>query len=508
MTYSAGHADEPTVTSLLDRLSAMQIVGLLATLKLLLHVSTSTRYGFHRDELYYITGGMNLSLGYVDHPPLTPAIAALAHALFGLSLPGLRLFSALAGVGLVVLAGLIARELGGGRFAIGLASFAVLVCPIYLLTNSLFQTVTFDQLIWALAAFVVLRLLNTGNPHYWLLLGGLIGVGLLTKYTIVVFAAGLAIGFLLTRERAWLYTRWPWLAVGIALLVASPNLWWQISNGWPSIEFIQNSSARERGERSFYTFPGVQLFMVGPLALPLALAGGRGWFSPALARYRPVAIMLAVAFCMLLLLQSKPYYFAPAYVLILAAGAVVAERVFAASRRTWLRPVTIALLTVNMLLLLPILLPILPAGTAARYNIFAMNDGFAERLGWNELAQTTAAAWYTLTPTQQERAVILAGSYGSAAAIDLYGDRYGLPGAVSGHNSYYYWGPGDVRPEYLVLVGFEPEQVGLIDGTCTRARTVTNRLKVENREYNRPVYVCDHLRRGLQEFWPELRDFQ
>lgn len=435
-------------------------------------------------------------------------LAALSHALFGLSLPGLRLFSTLAGAGLVVLAGLIARELGGGRFAIGLASFAVLACPIYLLTNGLFQTVTFDQLVWATGGWVVLRLVNTGNPRYWLLLGLVIGIGLLTKYTVVIFALGLAIGFVVTPHRDWLRTRWPWLAVGIALLVALPNLWWQVAHGWPSLEFIRNSSARERGERAFYTFPGVQLVMIGPLALPLVIAGVRAWFSESLSRYRPLAWMIAFAFLLLLVLQSKPYYFAPAYVLILAAGAVAAERAFAAAQRAWMRPATIAVLMVNVLLLLPILIPVLPAGTAARYNIFSMNDGFAESLGWNELAQTTAAAWNTLTPEQQARATIVAGSYGSAAAVDLYGSRYGLPGAVSGHNSYYYWGPGEVRPEYLILVGFLPEQLPLIEGTCTPAGTVTNPLNVENGEFNRPVYVCRDLHRALQDFWPELRDFQ
>ncbi|HUG13702.1 MAG TPA: glycosyltransferase family 39 protein [Thermomicrobiales bacterium] len=489
-------------------MSAWQIVAFVALAKLVVHVSTSTRYGFHRDELYYITGGLNLSLGYVDHPPLVPLLAALAHALFGLSLPGLRLFSTLAGVTLVALAGLIARELGGGRFAIGLASFAALACPIYLLTNSLFQTVTFDQLIWVTGGWLVLRLLNTGDARYWPLLGLVFGIGLLTKYTIVIFVAGLALGFLLTCHRAWLRTRWPWLAVGIALLVASPNLWWQISNGWPSLEFIHNSSAREREERSFVTFPAVQLMMIGPLALPLVIAGVRGWFCQSLARYRPLAVAIAFAFILLMTLEAKPYYFAPAYVLILAAGAVMAEGAFAVASRAWMRSATVAMLTVNVLLLLPILIPILPAGTAARYNIFEMNDAFAESLGWNELAQTTAAAWHTLTPEQQERATIVAGSYGSAAAVDLYGARYGLPGAVSGHNSYYVWGPGTLRPEYLILVGFLPGQLELIDGTCTPAGTVTNRLNVENDEFNRPVYVCRDLHRALQDFWPELRDFQ
>ena len=303
---------------------AWRVLLVLAALKLALHLATNWQYGFHRDELYYINGGMHLGWGYVDHPPLTPLLARFATALFGLSVPGLRLFAALAGVGVLLLAGLLAREFGAGRLGQALAALAVLLAPLYLVTNTMFQTVPFDQFWWLVIAYLLARLIR-GDARLWLLIGLVGGVALETKYTVVLLGLGLAIGLVATPLRAHLRRRWLWLGLALAALIAAPNFVWQIQNGFPTLEFIRNNSADARADSSRLGLLAELLILAGPALLPLIIAGFVFFWSRAHRQRRVFGWICIIVLAIVIGGQAKAYYAGPLFALLFAGGAAQVE---------------------------------------------------------------------------------------------------------------------------------------------------------------------------------------
>jgi hypothetical protein len=166
---------------------ASAILAYLASFKVLLHLLTNGNYGYFRDELYYVAAGERLALGYVDFPPFVTLITAFTRLLLGDSTVALRFLPALTGALVVVLAGLMARELGGGRFAQGLAALAALVAPSFLVMGTFISMDAFDQLFWVSAAYVLILILKQNRPRLWLLFGLIAGLGVLTKITMLYF---------------------------------------------------------------------------------------------------------------------------------------------------------------------------------------------------------------------------------------------------------------------------------------------------------------------------------
>src|SRR2546423_2943586 len=207
---------------------------LLAAAKVGVTMAVADRYGWHRDELYYLASSRHLALGYVDYPPITPLLATLDQAIFPGSLQGLRFLTVLAGAAIIIITALIARELGGNSLAQSLAGLAVLISPMFIGTNILFQTVSFDQLVWAVACLLFVRLLRGAAPREWLLLGLVFGIGLETKYTVIGLGVAMLVALLVTGARRQLASRWPWLGFGIAILLLLPNLALQGGHSWDS----------------------------------------------------------------------------------------------------------------------------------------------------------------------------------------------------------------------------------------------------------------------------------
>src|ERR1700730_3893297 len=239
-------------------------VGGLALAVLALHMATNGLYGFNRDELYYLDSARHLAWGFVDYPPLTPAIARLSESLFGTSVWLLRRWPSLAGSVMIVLSALIARELGGGRNARILAAIGAAASPVLLGAHWLFETVTFDQLMWMVCFWVIARLLRTGDRRLWLILGAALGIGLETKYTIVALLAGLAVGIVVTHLRKHLRTQWPWLGLAIAVVIVLPNVIWQVANSWPSVAYTFNHHAAQAGDFAPLKFLSDQIALIGP----------------------------------------------------------------------------------------------------------------------------------------------------------------------------------------------------------------------------------------------------
>lgn len=477
----------------------------LGAVKLLLHLFANRNYGYHRDEFYYIVGGARLAWGYVDHPPLTPLLAIGAHRLFGDGLLLFRLLPALAGAAVVVLAGVMAWQLGGGRYAQALAALAVITAPLYLVSGVLFQTVPFDQLWWVLCTVLLIQIIRTDDQRLWLGIGFVAGLGLLTKHTILLYGFALVVGLLLTPLRRSFRTPWLWIGGAIAASMYVPHLAWQAANGRPTLEFIQNNNAAYQAESSRFLFVAMQFVLSNPLALPLLIAGLYWVFGAAGKPYRILGWMIAVVFGTLLLLNGKEYYGGPLYPVLFALGAVALERL--TQYRLRLRQGLVALVIIGGLIPLPAVLPVLPRAVYAQSFYGVLNDEFYEMFGWPELVASVAATYRALPPADQATATILTANYGEAGALDFYGDAYGLPPARSAHNSYYFWGPGTYDGVFIV-VGYRQQFVEQFWNEVEVAGTITNKEGLENEEYGRSIFVCRGLRVPIAELWAKLKHFE
>jgi 4-amino-4-deoxy-L-arabinose transferase-like glycosyltransferase len=499
-----------------DRISSdLAILVILALVRVLLHSLTNGQYGFHRDELANLDDARHLAWGYVAYPPLTPAVARLALEVFGPSLPGLRVFAALAQGAATLLAGLMARELGGGRWAQVVASLAVAIAPISLLQGALLHYVGFDYLWWVVVAYCAIRLLRSENPRWWLAIGAAIGLGMLTKYTMAFCLAGLIAGVLLTSARRYLVSPWLWGGAALALLIVLPNLLWQARHGFVSLEFLAAIHARDVAIGRTQGYLMEQLFVsASPVTIPLWVAGL--WFylrSQGGWRFRLLGWMYVVPFVLFWIAQGRPYYVAPAYPMLLAAGAVVGERWLGSLRATAARTVqgiTWTALGAGAVVGIALMVPIAPVGSRLWELSSAVHDNFVEQIGWPELVATVAAVYAALPADERSRTAILAGNYGEAGAISVYGGAAGLPAAISGVNSYWARGYGDPPPRTLIVLGFRRDAVERLFERCDLAGSVANDYGVRNEETrdHPDIFVCRGPRQPWPALWAELRRFR
>lgn len=512
LSSSAVRERQGRLTAVLGRWRGNGMLALLglALVKLVVQISMAGRYGFHRDELYYIAAGRHLGFGYVDYPPITAVIARISTMVFGHSLVGLRVWPALAGSAVVVLAGLIARELGGGRFAQILAGLLVVCSPFFLGTNSLLQTVSFDQLTWAVCLYLIARILaRGGSPRRWLGLGVAFGIGLETKYTILLLGLGLVVGLLATAQRRSLGTPWPWLAGLVAATLLAPNLAWQVAHGWPTIEFLGKHNAAMAAENPPTRFLYEQIFLIGFAAAPLWVRG----LVELLHRpqFRTLGIAAVVVLAGLLLQRAKSYYAGPIYPLLFAAGAVTFERFTKRPATSWwrrwlgVRSVPVALV-LSAIVVLPFSLPVLPMRTMANLGLGDLRTDYAEMIGWPQLVEQVDAAFDTLPTADRATGRVLASNYGEAGAVDWFGPTLGLPSAISGHDTYWFWRPRQQPAGPLVTLGYQEPQLRTLCGTLTQVGTVSNPIDIANEEQGGPIFICRDLRMPL-DAWPSFRRF-
>ncbi len=494
----------------------LSILILLALGVFLLHMFTNHQYGFHRDELAALDDARYLAWGYVAYPPLTPFIGRLALELFGPSLVGVRLFAALAQSMAMVLAGLMTRELGGSRLAQIVTALLVAIAPISLAQGALFGYVTFDYLWWVLIAYLIIRLLNSEDPRWWLAIGAVIGLGMMTKYTVVFFIAGVVGGIVLTKARRYLTSPWLWAGVALSILIFLPNLIWQVGHDFISLDFLSDIHARDVriGRTDGYLIEQF-VFCANPFTTPFWVVGLIYYFfNPAGKRYRTLGWMYVITFGLLLALQGRSYYLAPAYPMLLAAGTVAWERWLTSlppkSRRARIiHGTTWAALAAGAGFSAVMALPIAPVNSGLWDVTSEVHDLFVEQIGWQELVDTVADIYAGLPAEDKPRAGILTGNYGEAGAINLYGPAHGLPEAISGVNSLWLRGYGDPAPETVIVLGFPRQNAIRLFKTCEHAGWITNRYGVMNEEtnYHADISLCRGVRRPWSEFWAELQDF-
>jgi hypothetical protein len=495
--------------------SDVAILCYLALATVGIHLLTGNQYGFHRDELATLDDARRLAWGYVAYPPIAPLFGRISLELFGTSLAGFRFFASVVDGLAVILTGVMAREMGGGRPAQLIAAFAAL--PFCLGAGTIMQYVSFDYFFWVLTAYFVVRLARTEDPRWWLAIGSSIGLGMEAKYTMGFFASGIAVGVLLTGNRRYLKSWWLWLGVALAILIFLPNLIWQAQHHFVSLQFLSRIHARDiRIGRTDEFLPDQLKFTL--LAFPLWLAGVYACFAkPEARRYRIIGWMYLVPFVLFVIAKGRGYYLGPAYPMLYAAGSVFLERWTAGCQCNWwrvdwgacLRWLVWTALLLDVVVACAITLPVAPINSSWWKIASKIQGDFREELGWVELVQSVAQIRDRLPSEDRSHLGILAQNYGEAGAVNLYGPRFGLPSVISGANSFWEHGYSNPPPETLIVVGFSREFLEHNFAFCQVAGHTSNRFGVLNEESkNHPdIFLCRGLKMPWPEFWKSVRSF-
>lgn len=492
-----------------SRANTMVLLGIAATVALA-HLLTNNRYGFHRDELQVLSDALHLDWGFVAYPPVTPFLERIGLEIFGISLVGLRLFSVIAQAAVIFVSGLMARELGGGRLAQVAAALAVALSPLPLFQGTEFQYTSFDNLWWVLIAYFVIRLLKAENPRWWLAIGATVGVGLMTKYTMLFFIAGILGGLLLARARRFLGSGWFWCGAGLAMLICLPNLVWQVHHGFISLYFLRHIHARDVGEGRANGFL-LHQFLIGTnlFAVPLWLAGLLCFLRD--RRYRLLAWMYVIPLALFWFGKGRDYYMGAAYPMLMAMGAVAGARWVASLRPVWRRTVESVFFGGLAACGLFICALILPLASGGPLRDFALNHNgdLREEIGWNELVKTVAGIRDSLPPEQREGVGILVGNYGEQGAIEIFGRDYHLPAPISMTNSAWLRGYPVPPPSTLIVLGFSRESAEKAFTSCRLAGHNGNPYGVKNEESqdHADIFVCGGPRKPWPEFWKDNQRF-
>ncbi len=495
----------------------------LALFKLFLHfyVNTYTAYGFFRDELYFLACGEHLAWGYVDQPPLVAVAGWASRALLGDSMIAVRFLPAVAGALKVLLVGMMAREMGGGRFAQVTAAIMALISGVYLANDNFLSLNSFDQLFWALGAYLFILILKRDNPRLWIAFGAVAGIGVLNKYSMFFFGAGLVAGLALTPARKYFASPWLYAGGALAFLIALPNFVWQHTRGWPQLELLLRVDQLKNAPFDAGNFLIGSAMQMNPFSIPIWLAGlcfllflrnGKA--------YRALGWQFVAVVALLTYGRGKPYYLAPAYPPLLAAGALACEQFFNARLWNWAKPVLIVFLLIGGVIALPFGLPILPVETFIRYKtalgqkeieterheMGPLPQFFADMHGWPELVAEVARVYHSLPATERARTAIFCSNYGEAAAVDFFGPAHGLPHAISGHNNYWYWGPGKSTGEIVITVGESLEDVSKSFEEIVVAGKFSHPY-VMPYETRRPIYLCRKPKfKSIEEIWPRTKN--
>jgi dolichyl-phosphate-mannose-protein mannosyltransferase len=477
---------------------AWRPVGVTAGILLATLLALAGRYGYHRDELYFLAAGRRLAWGYDDQPPLVVALARLMDEIAPGSLLVLRTPSALLAAASVLLVAAIARELGGDRRAQLIAAVATAVAPIVVFTGHLLSTTTMDFTLGALLCWLLARWIRTRSDRLLVVAGVVTGLGLLNKATFAVLVAMLLAAVLIAGPRELVRRPALWVGAAIALLAWAPYLWWQASNGWPQLDMADAIRADEPGGGRLLLLP-MQVALLGAPIVAVAVAGlVRLLRNPQARPFRCLGLAYLLLLATYLVLGGQIYYPASGSPALIAAGAI-ATAGWAVNRvRTlaWWAAAGLTLVTT-----VGLGLPVYPVSALAETPQPAVFPDSAETVGWPDFVASVATVYDSLP----EPAVIFTTNYGEAGAIERYGPAYGLPAPYSGHNAYWRWGPPpDAAAGPVIVVGEAgPGRLGC--GSATLAATHDNGLDLDNEEQGAQIWVCRDRAEPWSTLWPQLR---
>jgi hypothetical protein len=469
-------------------------------------IAVSGRYGYHRDELYFLACGRHLAWGYPDQPPLVPVIARLMSDLAPASLVVLRLPAAVASAALVLLTGLIARELRAERAAQALAAVCVAVAPLVIGAGHLLSTTTFGLPAWALALWLIVRILRTGNDRLWLVVGLVTGAGLLDSDLIAFLLFAIVVALAVAGPRRPLRSPWLYAGGAIALAMWAPYLAWQASHGWPELAIARSIASGGSGTSAprwallpyLFVLAGVYLSPVWVAGLVRLLRGG------ALRWCRALGAAFIVLIAVFTITGGKPYYLGGMFPVLLAAGAQPAVD-WIRRGRARLRAGLLTAAVILTLTAIPVTLPVVPVTDVHRTPIVALNYDAGETIGWPAYVRQIAAVYRSLPAAQRAAVIVLGSNYGESGAVDHFGRADGLPAAYGVHNAYWYWGPPPPSATAAVAIGFSRQALTPICGTPRLAAHLNNHLGVHDDEQGAPVWICSALRGSWTAIWPGLR---
>ena len=505
----------------------MVIPFLLTLTQLTILIAFHNNYNYFRDELYYIACSDHLDWGFVDHPPLSILILKISRWVFGDSLHAVRVLPAIAVSFVVIIGAKIAKLFGGGTFAQAFASLTI-VCASGLIGHGrYFSMNAFDVLFWSLALYILVKIFQSGNQKLWVWFGIVAGLGLQNKYSVGFMIIGALGGMVFTSQRKQFKNKWFWMGMILAGLIFLPHIIWEIVNKYPSLEFMRNASQNKNVHLSVLDFFRGQLRDMNFLNAPIWMLGIFFLlFKSEVSKFKSLGWMYIIVFIAMIAGNAKVYYLSPIYPVLLAGGSVYVEQLFSKYRLKWLKvsyPIALVLLA---LIALPFAVPVLPVNDFIRYeqllgitprqdersSVSELPQYYADQFGWEEMVSNFTSAYNTLTPDEQKQCVLYVRNYGEAAAIDFYGSKCGLPKALCGHNSYWYWGPGEKTGDIAIIIGdsydleenLEDLQRAYQEVKLVATTDATYAMPFEN---GRQIFVCKGMRTTFQAIWEHERVF-
>jgi hypothetical protein len=498
----------------------MRMAWVFAGVAVALQVATNGRYGYFRDELYFLACSNHLAWGYVDFAPLVALLARVSRLLLGDSLHAIRLLPALAQGGEILLTALIVRELGGRRFAVLLACASVFVAPVILGNATRLSMNPFEPLFWMGCVYFLLRAINGNQSKLLLWCGVMLGLGLENKHSTIFFLLSVVAGLLVSAERRLVASRWFWIAAGVALLIFAPNLAWQVQHHFPTFEALRNVKASHKNvELAPLAFVRQQIMMLNPASALVWIAGlGYLLFARGMKRYRALGVTFLIFLAGMMALKAKDYYLAPIYPMLFAAGAVLWERLTEArTGLRWMRAALPAVVLAVGAIAVPLVVPILPVDKLVPYmqalgirmtrtevqDRGPLPQHFGDEFGWPEMVAQVAQVYNALPADQRMKTGILAGTYGDAGAVDFFGAQYGLPKSISAHQNYYLWGPREYTGESLILLHWELEDAQRWCQEVREGPRIDPYYGMAEEHYT--ILVCRGLKKPLAVAWPQFK---
>jgi 4-amino-4-deoxy-L-arabinose transferase-like glycosyltransferase len=480
-------------------------VWLVAAAAFDVELAFGARYGYDRDELYFLASGHHLALGGVDQPELTPLLARLDALVTGNTLLGLRALPALMFAAMVLLTASMARTLGADRRGQFIAALATACCADYLGTMHELTTTAPDFACWTVTLLLVTKLLRGGDPRWWLAIGAAAGIGMSAKWNIGFLLGGLLLGFTLTRQ-AWPLLRSRYLVYGAVLcaVLAAPDFVWQATHGWPNFAVFHALQEDAWVNRVEY-WPD-QVLYTSIVLVPLWI-GGMAW-SLRSTRFRPVGIAAVAVIVVQFVLGGKPYYPDAVYTFLFAAGAAALSAT-SLDARPLRRRATVYCLAAAVASVTA--LPLLPAAALASFPVQKVNYDLGEEIGWPSEVKVLATVWHSLPAAERQHAALIAANYGEAGAVDRYGTSFSLPQVYSGDNNYYFWGPPSATDTAAVVIGTNPALLSSLLHRefkhVTQAAVYHNGLNVSDQEEGATIYVATGLRGSWKTAWPAFKNF-
>ena len=502
-----------------DRALSVKLPALLAALVFILLVCFAGRYGYHSDELYFLACAQHLAWGYVDLPPLLPWLTWVVMHTLGTSLTAIHLYPGLAAAASVLLVARLAFELGGRQRAVITAALLTAISPIALAFGHLLTSDALNMPLWTAEVLLLVRIEKSANPRLWLVFGTIAGIALMHKYSLAFYLAALVLGMLLSPWRRWFLNRWFWGGAAIAFAITLPNILWQAHRNFPFLQLQHNISAAHRSVLlSPLQYVFAQALLVNIFSFAFVLAGAVFFFTPPMKRFRALGWTFAAYMLLMFALHAKDYIVTPVYPAMLAAGAVAAELWFA---HAWSRRLALAYVVAACALsalMLPSVDPVLSVDAFARYQQIlpqrteaehnthaAVPDYYSSCFGWKERAEAVARYYNALPVEERQKTAIFGNFYGQAGAIDHFGPALGLPRAIGGHHSYWYWGSRGYTGESVIVLDADRDY---LEQHCASVTLVADpKVEWARPDWERTIYHCRKFDRDLTSVWGDFRHF-